>query len=154
MGCAVRPAQAVVSSGSATSRRRLRLVSPAAARAPLGAGLCGAAAVLLSPPALALDAPAQFARSCAGCHVAGGNVVDARKTLRAPDLEANGVAEKDALAKLVYYGKGKMPGYGEGCAPAGRCTFAARLSDAEIDALAAYVLEQAAAGWPAPAAAQ
>ena len=41
-----------------------------------------------------------------------------------------------------------MPGYGEGCAPRGQCTFGARLSDADVDKLAAYVLEQAAAGWP------
>jgi cytochrome c6 len=42
-----------------------------------------------------------------------------------------------------------MPGYGAECAPRGQCTFGARLSDADIASLAAFVAQQAAAGWPA-----
>lgn len=34
----------------------------------------------------------------------------------------------------------KMPGYGEACAPRGQCTFGPRLSAADIDMLAAFVL--------------
>lgn len=40
-----------------------------------------------------------------------------------------------------------MPGYGEKCEPRGACTFAARLTDGEVDALAAYVLARAGEGW-------
>jgi cytochrome c6 len=48
---------------------------------------------------------------------------------------------------LIERGKGKMPGYGESCAPKGACTFGARLDADEIDALATYVLDRAAVDW-------
>jgi len=51
------------------------------------------------------------------------------------------------LFEVIYSGKGKMPGYGENCAPKGACTFAARLSDDEVKALGEFVLERAAEGW-------
>lgn len=54
---------------------------------------------------------------CAGCHVGGGNVVQAGATLRAGDLQRNGVASAEAIYDLVYSGRGKMPGYGTGCTP-------------------------------------
>ena len=47
----------------------------------------------------------------------GGNVVQAGATLKEGDLQKNGVASVEAIYDLVYNGKGKMPGYGAGCAP-------------------------------------
>ena len=58
-------------------------------------------------------------RSCrrAGCHVGGGNMVQAGATLKEADLQRNSAASVEAIYDLVYNGKGKMPGYGAGCAP-------------------------------------
>jgi cytochrome c6 len=68
-------------------------------------------------------------------------------TLQADDLRGYGLDSPDALYDLIYAGRGAMPGFGEGCAPRGACTFAARLADDDVRALAAYVLERAGAGW-------
>ena len=97
------------------------------------AAACAAAASLvlaLASPALAADAAdavpaaaspsepaAMFTRNCAGCHAGGGNVVAPGATLASPDLAAAGLDSPGAVFKLVYGGKGRMPGYGEGCAP-------------------------------------
>jgi cytochrome c6 len=53
----------------------------------------------------------------AGCHIGGGNVVQAGKTLFTGDLERNGAGTPEAIYDLVYGGKGKMPGYGTSCQP-------------------------------------
>ncbi len=91
---------------------------------------------------------------------------------RPPDLERNGVSDKDALYTIIYSGKAscpcraagaaasvltrpappaqrKMPGYGADCAPRGACTFGARLSDDDIRSLASFVSDQSSRGWPA-----
>lgn len=68
-------------------------------------------------------------------------------TLFPADLAKNGVESPEALYKIIYSGKGKMPGYGLECAPKGACTFAKRLTDEEVKGLADYVLERAADGW-------
>ena len=39
------------------------------------------------------------------------------KSLKTPDLQRNGVNSPEAIYQLVYGGKGKMPGYGQNCAP-------------------------------------
>ena len=39
------------------------------------------------------------------------------KSLRPQDLERNGVYSPEAIFQLIYGGKGKMPGYGQSCAP-------------------------------------
>ena len=134
--------------------------SAAALRVALATSAAAFALAFSSPLALAAEAPAAaapvaalnppelFARTCGGCHAGGGNIVELGATLRSDALERNGYTDAASVAKLVYAGKGKMPGYGEGCAPRGQCTFGARLSDADIDKLSAFVLEQAAAGWP------
>ena len=54
---------------------------------------------------------------CIGCHIGGGNVVQAGKALFTGDLERNGAGSVDAIYELIYGGKGKMPGYGSGCTP-------------------------------------
>ena len=178
LGCAhVSPAAAKARSATRSTRLRrvaAHAALPRSAAPPLRSAaelrttLAASAAALalallplaLSPLALAAEAPAAaapvaalnppelFARTCGGCHTGGGNIVELGATLRADALERNGYADAASVAKLIYAGKGKMPGYGEGCAPRGQCTFGARLSDSDIDKLAAYVLEQAAAGWP------
>lgn len=33
------------------------------------------------------------------------------------DLERNGMLDSDALYKIIYEGKGKMPGFGAECSP-------------------------------------
>lgn len=52
-----------------------------------------------------------------GCHAGGGNIVQAGASLQTGDLEKNGAATSDAVYKLIYSGKGKMPGYGKDCTP-------------------------------------
>lgn len=81
-----------------------------------------------------------------GCHAGGGNIVGG-STLRLPELEQNGLSDPSALYKLLYEGKGRMPGFGAECAPKGQCTFGPRLTDDELSAMAQYVLQQAQKGW-------
>lgn len=88
-----------------------------------------------------------FQRSCVGCHVGGGNIIQPGATLTASDLQRNGVSAVDDIYKIVYSGKGRMPGFGEQCAPRGQCTFGPRLSDEEIQSLAEFVRVQADQGW-------
>ncbi|CAL5224974.1 g7748 [Coccomyxa viridis] len=93
------------------------------------------------------DITGSFNKNCIGCHVGGGNVVQAGATLKEADLQKNGAASVEAIYDLVYNGKGKMPGYGAGCTPKGKCTFGPRLSDDEIQRLSHYVLQQAGSDW-------
>eukprot|EP01024_Parvocaulis_polyphysoides_P061794 TRINITY_DN689_c0_g1_i1.p5 TRINITY_DN689_c0_g1~~TRINITY_DN689_c0_g1_i1.p5 ORF type:complete len:161 (-),score=18.92 TRINITY_DN689_c0_g1_i1:528-1010(-) len=93
------------------------------------------------------DVKSTFALKCAGCHMGGGNVVQADATLFLSDMERNGYLDVDKLYNLVYYGKGKMPGFGQECAPKGKCTFGKRSSDEEIQQLGGYVLEEAKNNW-------
>uniref|UniRef100_A0A0E0I2G3 Cytochrome c-553 n=1 Tax=Oryza nivara TaxID=4536 RepID=A0A0E0I2G3_ORYNI len=60
----------------------------------------------------------------------------------------NGVATEDELYNITYYGKGRMPGFGEKCTPRGQCTFGPRLVEDDIKLLAAFVKSQAENGWP------
>lgn len=72
-------------------------------------------------------------------------------TLFTEDLQRNGRAMPEALYEIIYSGKGKMPGFGQDCAPRGACTFGARFTDAEVQEQVDYVLARAAAGWKADA---
>ena len=89
-------------------------------------------------PAFAGDAAAGgkiFSANCAACHVGGGNVVNAQKTLKKDVLEQY---EMNSLEKITYQvtnGKNAMP------------AFKGRLSDADIENVATYVLDQAEKGW-------
>jgi hypothetical protein len=87
-------------------------VALAAAAALLSSSLlfCLPAACLAdegAAPALpvALNAPELFARTCAGCHAGGGNVVDMSHSLRAPDLARDGLTDTTALYDVIYRGK-------------------------------------------------
>ncbi|WNC45712.1 c-type cytochrome [Thermosynechococcus sp. GLH187] len=76
-----------------------------------------------------------FSGNCAACHMGGGNVVMANKTLKKEALEQFGMYSEDAIIYQVQHGKNAMP------------AFAGRLTDEQIQNVAAYVLDQAAKGW-------
>ncbi|KAF7000432.1 hypothetical protein CFC21_016344 [Triticum aestivum] len=102
-----------------------------------------------TPPAFAQSqGAALFRKACIGCHDTGGNILQPGATLSMKDLERNGVATEEEIYNITYYGKGRMPGYGEQCTPRGRCTFGPRLPEDDIKMLAAFVKSQAENGWP------
>ncbi len=76
-----------------------------------------------------------FSANCAACHVGGGNLVNATKTLKKADLEKYEMASLEAIKTQIANGKAAMPG------------FKARLTDAQIEDVANYVLDQAEKGW-------
>lgn len=89
-------------------------------------------------PALAGDAAkgAQlFSANCAACHIGGGNVVMAMKTLKKEALEKYGMNSIEAITTQVTKGKNAMP------------AFKGRLNPAQIEDVATYVLEQSAKDW-------
>ncbi|MGF1478388.1 MAG: c-type cytochrome [Cyanophyceae cyanobacterium] len=81
------------------------------------------------------EAGAIFRVNCAGCHPHGGNIIRRGKNLHLRALHKNGVDSQEAIAFLVTHGKNNMPAYGE------------RLSPEQIEAVSAYVLEQAQHRW-------
>jgi len=100
------------------------------------------ALVLGAAPSFAADAAhgAQvFSANCAACHMGGGNVVNAERTLKADALKAYLANYADgpeaAVAYQVTNGKNAMPAFG------------GKLSEADIADVAAYVIDQSAKGW-------
>ncbi|MBE9251584.1 c-type cytochrome [Dolichospermum sp. LEGE 00240] len=92
-----------------------------------------------SSPALAADAAsgaAIFKANCAQCHTGGGNIVNRAKTLKKEALEKYDMYSAEKIIAQVTKGKGAMPAFGR------------RLKPAQIENVAAYVLEQADKGWP------
>ncbi|KAL8246592.1 hypothetical protein R6Q59_007808 [Mikania micrantha] len=89
-----------------------------------------------------------FNRACIGCHDAGGNILQPGATLFLKDLQRNGIDTEEEIYRITYYGKGRMPGFGEMCTPRGQCTFGARLQEDEIRLLSDFVKSQADQGWP------
>ena len=77
--------------------------------------------------------------NCAACHIGGGNVVNAERTLKQADLNAYldnyGNGHETAIAYQVTNGKNAMPAFG------------GKLSDTDIADVAAYVEQQAGNGW-------
>jgi cytochrome c6 len=71
-----------------------------------------------------------FSANCAACHVGGGNLVNAAKTLKKSDLEKYEMASIEAIKTQVTKGKNAMPAFG------------GRLNDAQIEDVATYVLDQ------------
>lgn len=91
-----------------------------------------------APPAFAGDAAkgaSIFSANCAACHMGGGNLVNGAKTLKKTDLDKYSMASEEAIINQVTNGKGAMP------------SFKGRLSDTDIQDVAAYVLAQAEKGW-------
>jgi cytochrome c6 len=76
-----------------------------------------------------------FKKNCSSCHAGGNNIMNPEKTLQKDSLEKNGVNNLAAIKTLVSEGKAPMPG------------FASTLDEEQIDAVSAYVLEQAKKGW-------
>ena len=87
-------------------------------------------------PASGDTGAALFGQHCAGCHVNGGNIIRRGKTLKLAALERQGLASADAIAAIAAQGVGQMGGYG------------AVLGEPGVEQVAAYVWEQAQAGWP------
>ncbi len=91
-----------------------------------------------SSPAFAADAAAGkavFTANCASCHAGGKNLVNPAKTLKKADLEKYDMFSAEAIITQVTNGKAAMP------------AFKTRLKPDQIENVAAYVLEQAEAGW-------
>lgn len=89
-------------------------------------------------PAIAADlvnGARVFSANCNACHMGGNNYVNAMKTLKKNDLEKYGMASLDAIKTQVKQGKLAMP------------SFLGKLSETEIEDVAAYVLDQAEKGW-------
>lgn len=88
-------------------------------------------------PAWALESPSLVAGSeifqaqCAGCHPGGGNILRRRQTLKLKALQRNGYDNPTALETIIRQGKNNMSAFGD------------TLTPAEIQAVAAYVLDQA-----------
>ena len=80
-----------------------------------------------------------FSANCAACHMGGGNVIRANRTLSQTDLQAHlesyGQDHLEAIEHQIEAGKNAMPPY-EG-----------KLSDADIEDVAAFVELQAERGW-------
>ncbi|CEM31507.1 unnamed protein product [Vitrella brassicaformis CCMP3155] len=72
-----------------------------------------------------------FSGNCAACHAGGNNVVQAEKTLKKEALETYGVNTVDKVIYQVTNGKNAMPAFG------------GRLSEEDIQDVAAYVIDQA-----------
>jgi len=92
----------------------------------------------LVAPALAEDlgnGAKVFSANCAACHMGGNNLVNAAKTLKKSDLEKYEMTSLEAIKTQVIKGKAAMPAFG------------GRLSPQQIEDVAAYVLDQADAGW-------
>ena len=80
------------------------------------------------------DGQQVFAANCAACHAGGKNLVNPSKTLSKADLEKYGKFSEEEIYQQAKNGAGAMPSL-------------ARLGDAALREVAAYVYEQAEAGW-------
>jgi cytochrome c6 len=93
---------------------------------------------LFASPAIAADADNGgkiFSANCAACHMGGGNMVNPEKTLKKETLSKYSMDSLDAIKTQVTNGKAAMPAFG------------GRLTAAEIEDVATYVLSQSEAGW-------
>ncbi len=76
-----------------------------------------------------------FNANCSACHVGGGNVIIANKTLKKEALEKYGMDSLQAIKTQVTKGKNAMP------------AFSGRLNENQIEDVASYVLSQSQKGW-------
>ena len=98
------------------------------------------AAFAASTPAVDLEHGGQlFSANCAACHMGGGNVISASRTLSQSDLQAhlNEYSEDhlEAIEHQIENGKNAMP------------SFVGKLSEQDIIDVAAYVELKAEKGW-------
>jgi len=96
------------------------------------------------PVTAALDADVEhgaqlFSANCAACHMGGGNVIRASRTLSQQDLQAQLEAYRqdtsEAIETQIENGRNAMP------------AFEGKLSATDIDDVAAFVERQAEKGW-------
>ena len=93
---------------------------------------------MFATPAIAGDAQSGakiFSANCAACHAGGRNVISGAKTLQKDALEKYEMNSIEAITYQVVNGKNAMPAFKD------------RLSDAQIDDVATYVLSQSEKGW-------
>ena len=100
---------------------------------------------LLAAQAMAIDSSVLergeqiFNSNCAACHMGGGNVIRANRTLKISDLndhvEAYTSSPLEALEHEIEDGLNAMPSYAD------------KLSEEEIIAVATYVEQRAELGW-------
>lgn len=76
-----------------------------------------------------------FNINCAGCHINGSNIVRRGKNLKKQALKKYGMNSIEAVTSIVTNGKNNMSAYKD------------RLSEQQIQDVAAYVLEQAEKDW-------
>ena len=80
-----------------------------------------------------------FSANCAACHMGGGNVVNAERTLKQDALTAYlanySEGHEAAIAYQVTNGKNAMPAFG------------GKLSEGDIADVAAYVEDMSSKGW-------
>jgi cytochrome c6 len=81
------------------------------------------------------EGPRLFELHCSGCHPNGGNVIRRGRTLRQADLLRRGIEGEAAIATIAAAGIGGMDGYAEA------------LGEGGPEAVAAWVWQQAQAGW-------
>ena len=103
-------------------------------------GLLSAPAMAMAMESSALERGEQiFNSNCAACHMGGGNVIRANRTLKISDLndhvEAYSSSPLEALEHEIEDGLNAMPSYAD------------TLSEEEIMAVATYVEERAELGW-------
>ena len=108
----------------------------------LAIALLALALFVLPTPVFAADLPVDsptgakvFEVHCAGCHINGGNIVRRGKNLKLKTLQKNQMDSIAAIAEIVTNGKNNMSAYRD------------RLTDPQIEAVAAYVLGQAEQNW-------
>ena len=103
-------------------------------------GLLSAPAMAMAMESSALERGEQiFNSNCAACHMGGGNVIRANRTLKISDLndhvEAYSSSPLEALEHEIEDGLNAMPSYVD------------KLSEEEIMAVATYVEQRAELGW-------
>lgn len=76
-----------------------------------------------------------FSANCTACHIGGGNVVMAQKTLKKAALEKYNMNSIEAITTQVTKGKNAMPAFG------------GRLNAQQIEDVATYVLSQSEKDW-------
>ncbi len=92
------------------------------------------ATLAFTAPAFAADGKQVFDANCGACHFKGGNTINPAKTLKKEDLEKYGKFSAEAIYDQDMKGAGAMPSF-------------ARLGEENLRAVAAYIMEQAEAGW-------
>ena len=96
------------------------------------------ASLAFTEPVLAGDAANGgkiFGANCNACHMGGNNVVSAAKTLKQDALKQYDMYSLEAIVNQVTNGKNAMPAFGS------------KLTEAQIEDVATYVLSQADSGW-------